>query len=228
MSLPDLEEHAGIVVVRDDRTPGGTKARLLPELFARWPEPEFVFGGPAEGYAQVAMGYAAAATGKRATYFVAARRQRHFRTVEAEVAGARIVEVEHGRLNVVQARARAYAREAGARFLPLGFDVPEALALVAALARQLPYDPEEVWCVAGAGLLSRGLQAAWPRADHHAVRIGMPPNVGRAKLWEAPEPFSRDAERPPPFPSCSNYDAKAWQFIAEHARPGALFWNVAA
>jgi hypothetical protein len=32
----------------------------------------------------------------------------------------------------------------------------------------------------------------------------------------------------PPFPSCDNYDAKAWRFIRAQASPGALFWNVAA
>ena len=30
------------------------------------------------------------------------------------------------------------------------------------------------------------------------------------------------------FPSCGNYDAKAWRFITAQASPGALFWNVAA
>jgi hypothetical protein len=81
--------------------------------------------------------------------------------------------------------------------------------------------------VAGSGTLTRALQAAWPGARFHAVRVGKPPDVGRARLYEAPEPFERDASLPPPFPSCSNYDAKAWRFLAEHARPGALFWNVA-
>jgi hypothetical protein len=47
-------------------------------------------------------------------------------------------------------------------------------------------------------------------------------------LYAAPEKFEQDAKVKPPFPSCSNYDAKAWRFIQEYARPGALFWNVAA
>jgi hypothetical protein len=82
--------------------------------------------------------------------------------------------------------------------------------------------------VAGSGTLTRALQRAWPHAAFHAVRIGSAPDAGRATLHMAPEPFERDAKQPPPFPSCGNYDAKAWRFILRHATPGALFWNVAA
>jgi hypothetical protein len=47
-------------------------------------------------------------------------------------------------------------------------------------------------------------------------------------VYRAPERFEDEALEPPPFPSCSNYDAKAWRFIRRHAEAGALFWNVAA
>ena len=35
-------------------------------------------------------------------------------------------------------------------------------------------------------------------------------------------------EDAPPFPSAPTYDAKAWKFIKENAKHGALFWNVGA
>lgn len=228
LAPPAVEEHAGLAVVRDDRTPGGTKARFLPVLYERWPEADFVYGGPAEGYAQVAMGYAAAQTGKRSWYFVAKRKQLHARSLEARMAGCRIIEVGHGRLNVVHARAREFAARRGARLLPLGIDCPEAVALVADVGRALGLAPAEVWCAAGTGVLTRGLQQAWPGAEHHAVQVGRDPQVGAARLWKAPERFAQAAELPPPFPSCSNYDAKVWRFAQAHARPGALVWNVAA
>jgi hypothetical protein len=95
------------------------------------------------------------------------------------------------------------------------------------VARGLSIVPTEVWTVAGSGTLSRALQHAWPDATVHVVQIGARPKVGRAIVWQAPERFEHDAGLPPPFPSCSNYDAKAWRFIREHAQPGALFWNVA-
>lgn len=78
------------------------------------------------------------------------------------------------------------------------------------------------------GALSRALQIAWPDASFKAVQVGATPDVGRATLYKAPERFEVDAKGPVPFPSCRNYDAKAWQFVARYAKTGALFWNVAA
>lgn len=231
---PAVVEQVGIsrgrslTVVRDDLLEGGSKRRVLPSLFEEWPEDEFVFGGPAQGYAQVALAYSATAVGKRSTYFVAERRQLHPLTAEARAAGAKIVQVRAGRLSVVQARARAYCEETGARFLPLGFDIPEFGQRLTAAVEELGLDPPEVWCVAGSGALSRSLQAAWPQAAHYAIQIGFPPKVGAARLLVAPEPFAQPARWRPPFPSCANYDAKAWQFIEALASDGALFWNVAA
>lgn len=224
--FPDLVEHEGILVVRDDAFPGGTKARVLPVLFG--PAREYVYASPVQGYAQVALAYAAAAAGKRATVFCARRTVRHARTREAEAAGARIIEVPVGYLNVVRAHARAYAAVSGAILLPFGLDDPKVLEALAVLARRLEAHPREVWTVAGSGVLTRALQQAWPRAVFHAVRIGSVPNAGRAILHEAPERFEQEARIRPPFPSCGNYDAKAWRFIKAQARPGALFWNVAA
>lgn len=227
-ALPTVQQWGIFRIVRDDQTPGGTKARVLPALFNSWPEREFVYAGPAEGYAQIAMGYAAIETGKRATCFVAKRKHRHPRTVEAVIAGANVLEVEHGYLSVVRARARDYCERSGARLLPFGLDTPEILNGIAALAQALGEEPTEVWCAAGSGLLSRSLQKAWPNVPHHAVRVGHPPDVGAATLWLAPETFGQNARVRPPFPSCSNYDAKVWQFFEAEAKPGALFWNVAA
>lgn len=227
LSDPQIVEHEGILVVRDDHYPGGTKARVLSVLFdaAR----EYVYASPVQGYGQVALAHAARAAGKRATIFCAKRRERHTRTRQAETAGARIVEVgPAGYLSVVTARARAYCNVSGAVLLPFGMDTPEFLEALSTMARRLPVTPTEVWTVAGSGVLSRGLQQAWPRAEFHAVRIGSMPHAGHATVHQAPEAFEQDARLPPPFPSCSNYDAKAWRFIKAQAKPGALFWNVAA
>jgi hypothetical protein len=228
MTLPPLtvEDVQGVLVVRDDRVPGGTKRRVLAPLLTG--ADEWVYASPCQGYAQVALAHACREAGKRATVFVARRAVPHKRTREALDAGARIVQVRVGYMTVVAARARAYAEQTGAGLLPFGFDTPAFIAALADLARSLALSPSEVWAVAGSGTLSRALQQAWPNAAHHAVRIGAVPKAGAARLYRAPEPFERDAEIPPPFPSCSNYDAKAWRFIMRHASPGSVFWNVAA
>lgn len=222
---PAVERHGAVLVVRDDLIPGGTKQRILPGLLAGGRE--YVYASPAYGYAQIALAHACRAVGSRATVFTAKRKALHPRTAEAKAAGAKVVLVPVGYLSVVRARAAAYCAAVGAEMLPFGLDTPEFGRRLAAVARAVPADPPEVWCVAGSGTLSRALQAAWPAARHHAVRVGAVPDAGRARLYVAPEPFERDARARPPFPSCSNYDAKAWQFVLRHAAPGALFWNVA-
>lgn len=229
MTLPDphVETVDRWQVVRDDLLPGGTKVRALPALIDDDSADEFVYAGPAYGYAQVALGHACRSAGRRATCFVPARSSLHPRSTEALAAGTRIVEVRHGRLSVLKARARDYCAATSARLLPFGLDTPAFVSALAAVARPVA-DPAEVWCVAGSGALTRALQEAWPAAAHHAVVVGASPDVGRAVRWHAPEPFERDARRPPPYPATSNYDAKVWQFVVDQASPGALIWNVAA
>lgn len=228
---PFLQRVGALQVVRDDLMPGGTKARALSVLFDM-EHREYVYASPVQGYAQVALSYCAKAAGCYAHIFCAARREYHARTLEALRLGAVLHELRPGYLSQVQAAARDFvSRTPSAKLLPFGLDDEvfiEALADVGrSVRRRLFVDPPEVWTVAGSGVLSRALQRVWPEAEFHAVQIGHAPNIGRAILHRAPERFEDDAKRPPPFPSCSNYDAKAWRFVIEMAKPDALFWNVA-
>lgn len=226
---PVVEAHGGIRVVRDDLLPGGTKMRAIEPLIAASMAGEFVYASPAQGYAQVALAHCAAAAGRRATVFTAARKDPHPLTQRARRAGAKVVMVPFGRLNVIQARARAYSAEVGASLVPFGCDVPLCRDAIAAAARLIDPAPAEVWSVAGSGVLTRSLQQAWPGARFFAVVVGSErANVGRAERIESPQPFEDDARELPPFPSARNYDAKAWAYIKRQASPGALFWNVGA
>jgi hypothetical protein len=225
---PAIERRGELIIVRDDRIEGGTKVRALAPLLAARPEAAVVYASPAEGYAQLAIAVAAREAGKTAHLFLAQRPRGQHATSEA---ARRLGAVWHleapGYLSQLQAAARAFADQAPALLLPFGLAMPEILHGLTAVARSLELSPREVWCAAGSGLLTRALQAAWPKAQHHAVRVGRAPDVGRARLWEAPERFAQPARRPPPFPSAPHYDAKVWQFIRAQATPGALFWNVA-
>lgn len=221
-----VERRDRLLVVRDDYVPGGTKRRVLAPMLR--PGCEYVYASPAQGYAQVALAYAAAEVDARATVFVAKRTVPHALTMQARQLGAKVLQVPVGYMSVVRARARAYCQANGAEMLPFGLDTPEFVNALAALASGLDVNPSEVWSVAGSGTLSRALQKAWPAAKVYAVRIGAEPKVGSATVLTAPERFEQNAQKPPPFPSCANYDAKAWRFIRAQAQPGALFWNVAA
>ena len=228
MRIPDpvVRQHGALVVVRDDTFPGGTKRAALQGYVQTGNE--YVYAGPASGYAQVALAYACRDAGARATVFVARRGIPHRHTREAEYVGAQVVQVPFGYLSHVQSDARKYAEQRGAVLVPFGFDIPELRAAITVRALATGLQPPEVWSVAGSGVLTRSLQDAWPTANFMAVRIGREPHIGRAVQYNAPESFEQNAKVPPPFPSCANYDAKAWRFIQQHASPGALFWNVAA
>jgi hypothetical protein len=231
--LPDpvVERRGDLFVIRDDLLAGGTKRRVAPLLLEDRPA---IYAGPAEGFAQVALAHACHDRGLPLTICVAARAREHRATRLARAAGAEVVGIRPGYLTVVAARARELAAAHGWQLLPFGLDDPRVHEALRDLARdtiaQLPDPPSEIWSVAGSGVLTRALQAACPSVPAFAVRIGRAlraGEAGRARLLEAPEQFAQDARRPPPFPSCPNYDAKAWRFLAS-AKPGAVFWNVAA
>jgi hypothetical protein len=231
LEVPPLrvDEIEGIRVVRDDLTLGGTKRRALDSLIDQIDQDELIYATPAYGFAQIALAASCRAAGKKATVVVAGRKARHPRTQLAERLGAEIVEVEKGGyLTTVQKRASDLAFERGAYLVPFGMEDEIFIEAIANVARELGEQPKEVWCVAGSGVLSRSLQRAWPEAQHHAVQIGKEPSVAGARLWKAPEKFEDPAQDPPPWPSCDNYDAKAWRFLREHAGEGALFWNLGA
>jgi cysteine synthase len=226
LPAPRIEPCGPYYVVRDDQIAGGTKQRALVGLIE--PGVEYVYATPAYGYAQIALAVAARSHGARATVFVAKRKQPHARTIEAKAAGATLIQVPYGYLSNVQAKARAYCAATGATLLPFGFDSPAFTARLAEAARALDYRPAEVWVVVGSGTLYRALRSVWPDARFNVVQVGKAFSDDQARVFVAPETFEQDARQRPPIPSCSNYDAKVWQFLRQYAVPGALWWNVAA
>jgi len=230
LQKPEIVEHEGVLVVRDDLYPGGTKARFISELFDH--HDEIVYASPCEGGAQTALAICAEQKGKRATIFCAERAARHPRTALAAAHGARIEECKPGYLSVCRSRAAAYAAAQRAFLAPFGFDIPEAQTAIAGAAIALGLQPEEIWCAAGSGVLARALRAAWPFARLCIVQVGHAidePLRGllRAEIIIAPWRFEQACPESPPFPSDRNYDAKAWAcMMRKPARPGRLFWNV--
>jgi hypothetical protein len=221
--------HDGILVVRDDLFPGGTKARYLGSLFKDCDE--VVYASPVQGGAQTALAHVARDLDKRVTIVCAKRAVWHPRTALAASMGAHIIEVSPGYLNVVQSRAREYCDRTGAKMAPFGMDIPEAATTIVIAAHTESCDPQEVWCAAGSGVLARALQAAWPDARLHAVEVGRTlsfEDVGGAIIHHYGRSFNQHAKTTPPFPSDPHYDAKAWEICVRDRTPGArvLFWNV--
>lgn len=229
MTLPPpiVEEHGGILVVRDDLLPGGTKARYLTDLFTRYDE--VVYATPAYGGAQLALAYCAKVTGKKATLFVAKRSIPHARTLEARRVGARVFQVPNGYLSNVQSKAKRYCQDKGAFYLEFGGESQEALNLIGEAAANVwdTYGPfDQVWTAAGSGVLTRGLQLGMG-GDFYAVQIGREVDrPGRAQVIKHPLPFEKELQIKTPFPSCPNYDRKAWDICKRSSKGRVLFWNV--
>jgi len=226
---PILRSHNGIIVVRDDLFPGGTKARFIGKLFES--ADELCYASPAEGGAQTAIAHCAKLLSKRATIFVAKRAKPHPRSIMAKALGATVYQVTPGYLAVVQDRARKYCLSTGATLIPFGANVPGACEMIAAAATRCAISPDEVWCAAGSGVLARGLAIAWPNAIRHAVQVGRalsPRDVAGATIHIYPRKFGQEARISAPFPSDPHYDAKAWEICAANANPNSttLFWNV--
>jgi hypothetical protein len=237
---PVLADHEGFVVVRDDLLNAGTKVRGLDYLIGHDPQTrhvkEWVFGScPATGYAQISLPVVCRQYGTEAHLFMAARNKANLHAYQKRgiEEGAIYHWVPNGMLTVTQARARAYAEHEERMVLPLGLEHPSVTAAFIKVARDLDYSPHEVWSVGSSGSLNRSLQLAWPDAEVHVVSVGHAMSareIGRAIFHRSPYKFDRPIkpEDAPPYPSAPTYDAKLWPFVKDHARPGALIWNVGA
>jgi hypothetical protein len=228
MPPPVVIVHDGIHVVRDDLAGGGTKARFMVKLFAE--ADEVVYATPAEGGAQSALAWAAKATGKRATLFVAKRADTHPRALMAKALGATVYQVRPGYLTVVRKRAKDYCEATGAVHAPFGLNTPEALRTIADAALATGLMPDEVWCASGSGVLARALAMAWPDARRFCVQVGRElsaADVAGATIIKHPLAFGQTCKTRPPFPSDPHYDAKAWEIAKARCGAGlVVFWNV--
>lgn len=218
LAEPVIEQHRDALVVRDDLLAGGSKIRFLPYLIGD--AQEIVYGSPFCGGAAYAIAVYAKRSGCNATLFFAKRKELHWRQKAAFRLGAKIYQVPQGYMSVVQKRARDYAADHAALFLPLGFDVAGATGpfeKVMSGVRDSVGPIDEVWCATGSGMLARCLGIAFPDAVVNGVIVGLSsknqaqsftPNV---RLWDCPYDFADNSKTAPPFPSCKNYDAKAWE-----------------
>jgi hypothetical protein len=230
---PVLETSEGVTIVRDDLLDGGSKVRFLPHLVGN--AKEVVFGGPFCGGAPLALSVLGRRLGIQVTLFYAKRKKLHRRQLAALENGAQIFEVPYGYMTNVQAKARRYCEDTGALFLPLGFDVPEAQRpFVAAMrgVRERADKFDQVWCSTGSGMLARCLGLAFPSSEVVGVTVGLKSRSGRqemsdnVRLIESRYQFARETKAECPFPSCPNYDRKAWELMQEQRQGRVLFWNV--
>lgn len=225
-----IQSHNSILVLRDDLLPGGTKSVLLPHLIGE--AQEYVYASPVYGGFQIALSIYCKSIGKQATIFCAERREMHPNTLKCLEHGAKVVQVKHGYLSVVEKAARVYC-DSGAIKLQFGAKTEQSLEILSNRVKQvidkLNGEPDEIWCAVGSGLLIESILKGTTRAKINGVCVGADYKLEheRVKLYKYPKPFEKAIKLYCPFPSMPNYDLKAWDVCVSNAKsPCTLFWNV--
>ena len=115
-------------------------------------------------------------------------------------------------------------------FIPLGLKHEMVTAGIVKVASNITA-PEEVYIATSTGVLTRGLQIAWPNTKFTSVCVSRNMKAGELGIAEAvSEPLgfhsAEKKENLPPFPTIDTYDGKAWKYIPKNTGRDILFWNV--
>jgi len=229
---PRIVEHEGIRVVRDDDLVG-SKVRGGDCLISSLPKhiDTIVYVQPRTGLAGVSILDVAKRHNKSVRLFMpSSKKISHHQAccIEqgAEVSFHRIAAMPN--LNKI---AKEWAdKKENAFFVPLGLKHRMVTAGIVKVASQIK-EPEQVWVATSTGVLTRGLQIAWPNAEFVSVAVSRnmkAGELGRAKVISEPRAFTahESKENLPPFPNIDTYDGKVWKYIPKHSGKDILFWNV--
>ena len=239
------KEQRKFNVVRDDLLLGGTKQRALVKILQSNPATEFVYAGPTNGYAQVALAYVAQKVGKKATIFLATERPRNILTKLAEKYGAKIIEVGfRSKLEYVQEKASQYVKSISTKrgreyiyLLPFGLYTKDYINTLAEQIKKacptqlLVNNPKRMWLVAGSSALLNALYIVFPKTFFNVVQVGKkiwPDQIDgkKTKIYISDEKFWEDANEQPPYNTVPSYDAKLWKYVVKYGRNGDYIWNV--
>ena len=231
---PQLVDHDGFKVVREDLMGFGSKCRFGDILVSTCKQDTLVYVQPRYGFAGISLAYLAKKYNKKLVLFSPSQKDISDHQAICVEMGAEMKFKRIAAMPVLNAHAKKWAEDNGAFFIPLGLrhELVTAAAVKVAhdLAEKHGY-PEEVWSAISTGVLQRSLQIAWPDAKFNGVAVARNIKKGErgiAEIWSHPKAFTQDVDPQynPPFPSAMNYDAKAWEFMTKHGNPGAWFWNV--
>lgn len=228
-----IEKHKGVHVLRDDLLPGGTKSVILPHIL----DPNkhyYVYASPVYGGMQIALAAYAKAQGKQAVIFCAKRATPHPNTILAKAAGAIVYQVPYGYLSHCQAHARKFVEENNAQEVAFGADYPVATQVIAhrmhMVIDRLGGEPDTIYCAVGSGTILKGIIAGTTYSKIVGVQVGAAFNEGlprRVAILKYHKVFEKESSIQAPFPSCRNYDLKAWEYCLKYRGAGSLlFWNV--
>jgi 1-aminocyclopropane-1-carboxylate deaminase/D-cysteine desulfhydrase-like pyridoxal-dependent ACC family enzyme len=229
-----IDIYNGVYVLRDDLLTGGTKSRFLPSLLDPNYE-EFVYASPVYGGFQIALASVCLEIGKKATIFCAKRKTPHRNSIRVKNLGGNVMQVKSGYLSVVEKRARDYCEAVGAKKLVFGANDPKAIESISETMKEisnlLGFEPDQIFLPVGSGTLLKGVVKGTKEAKIFGVQVGKEFEdkvSNRVAIIKYPKPFDYESKYKSPFPSCSNYDLKAWEICEKmkNKNKRVLFWNV--
>jgi len=230
--IPDVREHDTIRVVRDDRLVG-SKVRGGDCLINSLPDhiDTIVYVQPRTGLAGVSILDVAKRHGKEVMLFMPSSKRISEHQACCIERGARTSFHRIAAMPNLNLIAKKWADERkNAFFVPLGLKHEMVTAGIVKAASKIR-EPEEVYTATSTGVLTRGLQIAWPNAKFTSVCVSRNMKAGELGIAEAvSEPLAFTAaekkDNLPPFPTIDTYDGKVWKYIPKDTGRDILFWNV--
>jgi hypothetical protein len=171
---PQLVDHDGFKVVREDLMGFGSKCRFGDILVSTCRQDTLVYVQPRYGFAGISLAYLAKKYNKKLVLFSPSQKEISDHQAICVEMGAEMKFKRIAAMPVLNAHAKKWAEDNGAFFIPLGLrhELVTAAAVKVAhdLAEKHGY-PEEVWSAISTGVLQRSLQIAWPDAKFNGVAV---------------------------------------------------------
>lgn len=237
-SVP-IPNGKSIFIIRDDYVPGGTKSRGINPLVKLHSTIEkFIYAGPSNGFAQLALALACKKYERKAVLFTSGSPSRITEYLKL-LPNVKII-MTKANLWRTQSMAKKYHQNQKKKtmLLPFGFSSVEfKIFLKNDIVVNLPdilrdLHPRRIWLAAGSGTLLQCLSEIFPNTKFMVVRVGkyIPDECvdsSRMRIFTSNEYFSHPAKYLPPYPSVATYDAKVWQYVLKYGKSGDFIWNVA-
>lgn len=227
-----VKDIEGFKVVDDGEFQYGTKAKMADFFISQIQEDSMVYCCPRTGYAPYSLCYLAKKYNKNLYLVMPASEKASEHQLTAIEEGGIPLFVRIPAMPTANIWAKKFAEKIGAKYLPFGLKHE----LVVAGGVRVFYDNfkdmdiKTMWTVFSTGVLSRTLQIAIPKAEFNAVAVArniQEGELGRANFYSYDKAFTKNSRITPPFDCVLTYDAKGWEMIKEHGKPGDYFWNVA-
>jgi len=228
-------------VFRDDELIGGTKLRALIPLFKSIKKTTFIYAGPPQGCAQLALAYAAKLTHKKIVLFLNKLPKRNELTNYAlsfnsdAISNTVTLHEIDGNLKKIQECAEIYNKNhPDSHLISFGGNEPMFIKeLKKSIKKAIPagIKPKRIWLVAGSGTVLAVLYKIFPTTEFHVVQVGKKIwddqlELNRTTMYISDENFSDIAAQQPPYPTVNTYDAKLWKYFKLHGRANDYIWNV--